>query len=186
MLIRHDAVTKQECETIIDSFNRCRFQYTHAVPGDDFFSHRVMWFNSYPRTELAARQALRRLQDQAIGWMERFFQEPRLYIDGIQTVLWPPDVKMTPHQDDRHPDGAPHNTPWRSRAFVYYLNDDYAGGEIFFPDQDYTFKPKQGDFIGFPGDWWHGVNAPSAARYTVIAWCSKDIIHRDPHSIEPI
>jgi hypothetical protein len=35
-------------------------------------------------------------------------------------------------------------------SVVAYLNDDYEGGEIYFPRFDLTIKPKQGDVLVFP------------------------------------
>jgi predicted 2-oxoglutarate/Fe(II)-dependent dioxygenase YbiX len=86
---------------------------------------------------------------------------------------------MPPHRDDRHPNPEdPHNTPWRFLASVIYLNDDYEGGEIYFPDQGMSIKPKHGQLIAFPGAWWHGVTAVSnGLRYTSPAWYSRDPRH---------
>ena len=33
---------------------------------------------------------------------------------------------------------------------VLYLNDDYEGGELWFPYMDVTFKPQKGDLVIFP------------------------------------
>ena len=35
-------------------------------------------------------------------------------------------------------------------SFVVYLNDDYEGGEISFPNQNVTIKPKAGSLVMFP------------------------------------
>jgi hypothetical protein len=45
------------------------------------------------------------------------------------------------------------------RAIVIYLNDDYSGGELFFPDHKLNFKPDAGSMITFPGtdEYMHGV-----------------------------
>jgi hypothetical protein len=44
--------------------------------------------------------------------------------------------------------GAGH--PTRDISSVLYYNDDYEGGEIYFPNQDLLIKPKPGMFICFP------------------------------------
>lgn len=36
-------------------------------------------------------------------------------------------------------------------AALLYLNDDYEGGEIYFPQYDLHIKPESGDLIFFPG-----------------------------------
>jgi len=40
--------------------------------------------------------------------------------------------------------------PTRDISSVLYYNDDYEGGEICFPNQQLTIKPKPGMFICFP------------------------------------
>lgn len=42
-------------------------------------------------------------------------------------------------------------------ASVYYINDDYTGGEIRFPDHNLAIKPKANSLILFPGNenYWH-------------------------------
>jgi|688.fasta_scaffold23176_7 predicted 2-oxoglutarate/Fe(II)-dependent dioxygenase YbiX len=44
-------------------------------------------------------------------------------------------------------------------AALVYLNDDYEGGEIYFPEYDVEIKPNKGDLIFFPGThyYMHGV-----------------------------
>ena len=37
-------------------------------------------------------------------------------------------------------------------ASVYYINDDYEGGEINFPDHNLNIKPKANSLIIFPGN----------------------------------
>jgi len=42
-------------------------------------------------------------------------------------------------------------------ASVYYINDDYSGGEINFPDHNLTIKPDPNSLLLFPGNenYWH-------------------------------
>ena len=40
---------------------------------------------------------------------------------------------------------------------VLYLNDDYEGGEIYYPDYDYLYKPKAGSMALHRGNTRHGV-----------------------------
>lgn len=53
---------------------------------------------------------------------------------------------------------------------IMYLNDDYGGGEIYFPAYEIEIKPKPGDLIFFPGShlYMHGVKEiVSGNRYTI-------------------
>jgi len=58
-------------------------------------------------------------------------------------------------------------------ATLIYINDDYEGGEIYFPSYDIYIKPKSGDLITFPDnpDFIHGVKAiTDGIRYTAPRW----------------
>ncbi|NDB58479.1 hypothetical protein EB001_08545 [bacterium] len=64
-------------------------------------------------------------------------------------------------------------------ASVFYFNEDYSGGEIYFPNQDVSYKPKKADAVIFPcggSEYVHGVNKViSGQRYTIAMWHSSRI-----------
>jgi hypothetical protein len=65
--------------------------------------------------------------------------------------------------------GKPNDFPWYDIATIIYLNDDYEGGELYFPNQGIQFKPKRGAAYFFPGDmnYIHGITTiESGIRYT--------------------
>lgn len=53
---------------------------------------------------------------------------------------------------------------------LIYLNEDYVGGELYFPEHDFSIKPEAGTLICFKGDehTLHGVKkVESGIRYTI-------------------
>jgi Uncharacterized iron-regulated protein len=65
--------------------------------------------------------------------------------------------------------GTPNDFPHYDIASLFYFNDDYEGGELFFPIQGIEFKPVGGSAYFFPGDkgYIHGVRPIiSGGRYT--------------------
>jgi len=89
-------------------------------------------------------------------------------------VRWLPGQLQMPHADkELHegPDaGLPNDFPWYDIAGLFYLNDDYEGGELYFPLQGVEFKPKAGGAYFFPGDknFIHGVREiKSGIRYVI-------------------
>jgi len=53
---------------------------------------------------------------------------------------------------------------------LIYLNDDYEGGELYFPEYDFAIKPEVGTLICFRGDenTLHGVKkVTDGIRYTI-------------------
>lgn len=67
-----------------------------------------------------------------------------LNLDRVTIKAWNEGQSMGPHFDGQ--DGN------KDLAFslVAYVNDDYEGGEISFPNHNITIKPKAGSLIMFP------------------------------------
>lgn len=58
-------------------------------------------------------------------------------------------------------------------AALYYLNDDYEGGEINFMDYNLKIKPKANSLVTFPSnsDYWHEVlENTGKERYSATQW----------------
>lgn len=61
-------------------------------------------------------------------------------------------------------------------ATLVYLNDDYVGGDIYFPKYNISYKPKPGDLLCFPDnpDYVHGVKTIDlGTRYTAPRWFTR-------------
>lgn len=88
-------------------------------------------------------------------------------------VRWNPGNRQEPHADkELHegPDaGKPNAFPYYDIASIFYINDNYEGGELYFPLQGIEFKPKARAAYFFPGDknYIHGVRPVlNGTRYT--------------------
>lgn len=72
-----------------------------------------------------------------------------------------------------HHDGVPGKTVAEqvlNAGSVFYVNDDFSGGETFYPNLDIIFKPIAGSLIMHPGKvgYEHGVKeVKNIARYTL-------------------
>ena len=74
--------------------------------------------------------------------------------------------QFTNHIDD-------HPSYHRRVSTVYYLNNNYTGGEINFPRFNITFKPKANQMIVFPSTYVynHSVSpVTEGERYAVVSW----------------
>lgn len=66
-----------------------------------------------------------------------------IYTEVIQFSRWQVgDHLIPPHIDNLEHDGRDNATPWRHYGFVLYLNDNFTGGELFYPNYNLTIKPK--------------------------------------------
>ena len=103
--------------------------------------------------------------------------------DNTELTIWRQGDSMSPHADNCWQDDAPeeykstkHPMWYRSFSGIFYLNDDYEGGEIVFKNLDTSIKPKKGMFVGFKADleYTHQVlPVKHADRYTIAIWYSK-------------
>jgi hypothetical protein len=92
---------------------------------------------------------------------------------GPAIVRWPVGSRQEPHADKEFhtgPEkGRPNDFPWYDLAGLFYFNDDYQGGELYFPQHGIEFQPEAGAAYFFPGDMYyaHGVRPiKSGNRFT--------------------
>lgn len=67
------------------------------------------------------------------------------YKSALHVVKFVKGFSLGPHVDTLSSEG-------NHIASVYYINDDYVGGEINFPDHELNIKPKANSLIIFPGN----------------------------------
>jgi hypothetical protein len=166
-----------DCRTVIEAYDRCRGN-AH-IYGEPFFDGRVMFITSFPDSENQTRRILQDWRNRETAAVIKATGQ-QMYPDTIQVVRWTTQA-MPPHQDDRHPDGSPNPTPYREWAGVIYLNDDYEGGRLYFPETNVYYKPVVGSLVLFPAVTKHGVEATQGgARYASPAWFTRDPAYQDP------
>tara|TARA_Y100001970_G_scaffold121071_1_gene150156 strand:+ start:42889 stop:43446 length:558 start_codon:yes stop_codon:yes gene_type:complete len=106
-----------------------------------------------------------------------------LYSDLLQIVRWIPGYELDPHADSENPDGSEHPFSYREYASITYLNEDYSGGEIYFPEQnDFSPQIKPGTLVFFPGtlEFLHGVKeVTQGVRYTIASFFTRDRTRSD-------
>jgi len=96
-------------------------------------------------------------------------------------VKWLPGMLSKLHADCEKPDGSPAVYAGFNQlniSTLVYINDNYVGGSIAFPDQNFSIKPDAGDLIIFPGNssYRHEVTrVESGKRYTMPSWYTFDI-----------
>jgi len=106
--------------------------------GDEKTDQRVLYI--YNSLEMAFDMCYTRYMDSHVLDKSLY----NLDVNNISVRKWQVGANMGPHAD-----GYDGNTDL-AFSLVCYLNDDYEGGEISFPDHNITIKPKKGSLIMFP------------------------------------
>jgi predicted 2-oxoglutarate/Fe(II)-dependent dioxygenase YbiX len=121
------------------------------------------------------------------GLYPTFFQElTQKYKEAVEIVFgrlvkpntshaqkWDVGGFASPHSDNSDFDGNPTSFQINKYVGILYLNDNYDGGNLYFPDHEIDFKPAAYSFITFPGgiENVHGVSEiTSGTRYTMVSF----------------
>ena len=190
ILIQPDFLAAEDCRAAMACFRRLAQanRLFRNPAGDPFWDYRYVWLSALPPEESATRAMMHRTRVRTIACIKGHYGESEpLYSDGLQLVCWPEGIAMPPHADNARRDGSPNETPHRDYASVIYLNEDFAGGELYFPRTGLQIKPRTGMLVAFTGgiEDCHGVNAASAGtRYTMPAWYTRTIAQRDRCELE--
>jgi hypothetical protein len=186
-ICREGFLPLEDCARLVACFERsCGLLFRNPL-GDPFWDNRYLWITSLPESERGAKRIMQDARSRVIRELQAFYHEPEIFSDSVQLVKWSTGQSMSPHADNANPDGSPHVLPWRDYSSVIYLNDDYAGGEFYFPGLGLEIKPAAGMLVAFTGGMrhFHGVReVRGAARYTMPGWYTRDIAHRDPSSLD--
>lgn len=81
--------------------------------------------------------------------VSNYFNDGYSKVSGYIATIYKEGIGMNKHIDPENEYGA-----------LFYLNDDYEGGEIFadIHGEYFTYKPKKGDLVYFMSYHPHGVN----------------------------
>ena len=105
------------------------------------------------------------------------FDRP-IYIDTLHVVRWTEGYELTPHADHCNPDGSDHPFPWRDYGTVTFLNDNFEGGVLHYPNQDGLEVPAQPGYTAIHTggvDCLHGVTKiTKGVRYTIASFITFD------------
>jgi hypothetical protein len=138
-----------------------------------YWDNRVATYPTIQRSDPEIPQIIEGMVARLKVEVDKFFG-----VDALPTspamVRWLPGQLQHPHADKElhigKDEGKPNDFPYYDIAGLFYINDDYEGGELYFPKQGIQFKPKAGAAYFFPGDknYIHGVTEiTSGIRYTV-------------------
>jgi len=137
------------------------------------WENRVATLNTLMKADQKVVDMLRDVIARFKPVIEDFFGVVEVEPTNPAIVRWPVGTFQFPHADkELHegPDaGTENDFPWYDLGTIFYLNEDYEGGELHFPLQKIAFKPKRRAVYFFPGDknYIHGVDkVTSGTRYT--------------------
>jgi hypothetical protein len=129
---------------------------------DDSWRSRISEITKLNNASPETYQIIKNIQSRFMFEIENFYQvkvqTPNPYI-----AKWVIGNVQSPHSDKEF-------YPNYDIGSITYLNNNYSGGEIYFPQHNLELKPNAGTAVAFPGDefYMHGVNEiTEGVRYTL-------------------
>lgn len=133
---------------------------------------RVCTYNSLIKSDPSILELIYSMINRLKIEVDKFFNV-EVKETGPAIVRWPVGARQEPHADKEFhigkEKGRANDFPHYDIASLFYFNDDYEGGELYFPKQGFEFKPKPRAAYFFPGDmnYVHGVRpVESGNRFT--------------------
>jgi hypothetical protein len=158
LLVIDNLLGEADCAALCEVFARMEDKVFKDRSGtiDPFWQERFVWYTDIKAAHPEAAKLMYDAHKRGIMLASMFYRlKAPVYADLLQIVRWRQGMFMRPHADNANPDGAPHGMAYRALAGVYYLNDDYEGGELYFTALDVAIKPKRGMFVAMMGGFHH-------------------------------
>jgi hypothetical protein len=163
-------------QIIIDYINNHQEDFGE-IKKDDYWSGRSIFFHNIK--DNTVKDILLQYKDELINkFHELSGIEDDVYYDTLHLARWPVGYELIPHADAVEPDGRDHPFPYRNFGTVGFLNENFEGGILYYPNKDnLQVTPKTGYSAIHTGglDCLHGVTRiTSGCRYTIASFLTYD------------
>jgi len=155
----------------------------------------IIYESEYWKDRVATRDTIESQNPTIVKTIDKIVKRLKIEVDSFYNinalptnpaiVRWLPGQYQLPHADkelhEGDNEGLPNDFPYYDIAGLFYLNDDYEGGELYFPQHEVEFKPKAGAAYFFPGDknYLHGVREIKSGIRYVIPFFWTILEHKD-------
>jgi predicted 2-oxoglutarate/Fe(II)-dependent dioxygenase YbiX len=171
-----DAVGAEDCRRLMTMYDR----HVHLATVKDQTGFPVVYWPQFRDASDAAEIVLRLLQECLCNIGSQLRSAEPLYPETVILAAMGAGGHHGRHADNcrqnEQGDWVANHTPHRDVSAIYYLNEEFDGGEIVFERQQLTVKPRRGLLLAFPSDAEHVHEVfpvRSGVRYTMPIWLTK-------------
>jgi len=165
--IINNFITEDDCDYIVgilnglDVFNLLESRGPSKV--------RIMRFKNKDLNEIVEEYAIKTKKE-----IENFFKIQNSIVSDYGAFISKQGYSMDAHIDTINDYGL---FDYLKYSSVLYLNEEFDGGDIYFPNVNFSYSPKKGDLIIFPAndlEYMHGVSKiNTGSRHTLAYWYSN-------------
>ena len=172
ILVSENTLSLKECTFIIDLYDR----YSELSPQRDYSGRPLLHYYTLRDVESESASWVYGVSLRCKEKIEVDLRTPKLFVESLFVACLSSGDSHIAHADNErreHGRWVPNHTPQRDYTGLVYLNDNFAGGELVFPDRDVVIIPKPGLLVGFPSNhkFVHAVpKVLSGKRYSLPVW----------------
>src|ERR1700730_19336478 len=168
-----NAVSDDDCRRLMTVYDR----HVQQAKVRDQTGHPVVYSDQFRDTPDAA-EVVPRLVERCLCSIRHQLQltDP-LYPETVILTAIGPGGRHSRHADNcrqnEQGDWVPNHSPQRDVSAIYYLNEEFEGGEIAFEREGLVVKPRRGLLLAFPSDRDHVHQVypvRRGIRYTMPIW----------------
>ena len=171
-----DAVGAEDCRRLMTMYD----QHTHLTEVKDQTGFPVVYWPEF-RDALYAAEIVPRLVEECLRNIGRQLRPTQpVYPETVILAAIGAGGQHSRHADNcrlnEQGDWVANHTPHRDVTAIYYLNEEFEGGEIVFERPQMTVTPRRGLLLVFPSDAEHVhevLPVRSGVRYTMPIWFTK-------------
>ena len=180
-IVEEGFLTPQANKILLDWIKQNEYLFDQHESSIEYWSGKCINYNN-PHIPEDIKHILKQI---CLG-MRKFISlnaqgENYLYSEYPQIVRWKEGREMTPHADNIEQDNVtPNSSPWRSFGGVLYLNSDFEGGNLYYPNLGIQVSPRPGMIVLHPADikYTHGVSKITRGkRFTISVFFTYDQDH---------
>jgi hypothetical protein len=171
-----NAVSDDDCRRLMTMYDR----RVHLANVRDYTGHPVVYWDQLRDAEGAAETIPRLVEECLRTIRSQLHQSDPLFPENVILAALGAGGYHSRHADncrESEPDvWVANHTPHRDVTAIYYLNDEFDGGEIVIGAQQLVVKPRRGLLLAFPSDAAHVHEVfpvRSGVRYTMPIWFTK-------------
>ena len=172
ILVSGNTLSLKECTFIIDLYDR----YSELSPRRDYSRRPLLHYYTLRDVDSESASLVYGVTLRCKEKIEVDLRTPELFVESLFVACLLSGDSHIAHADNerrKHGRWVPNHTPQRDYTGLVYLNDNFTGGELVFPDRDVVIIPKPGLLVGFPSNhkFVHAVpKVLSGKRYSLLVW----------------
>ena len=172
ILVAAKTLCLQECEFLIGLYDR----YSELARSRDYNCRSLLDYYTLRGADSKSASWVYSIILRCKAKIEADLGASELFVESFFVACLLAGDSHIPHADNErreHGRWVPNHTPQRDYTGLVYLNDNFTGGELVFPDRDVVIIPKPGLLVGFPSNhkFVHAVQkVRSGKRYSLPVW----------------